>query len=352
MVSIRQILKKSKIRWSGWTKRIILLTCTGVIGIAGAAEAAGKPSFCIKCHEMMPEYQTWQASAHNRLECIVCHRDQSYLRSLQPKHLKNDYLLPLELESPIPDSICEACHTQARTITPSGDIIVPHDKHLAQGVTCVRCHAGVAHGQITERQITIDGDFERWNTVAGRANMAWPYRTVGMSECLECHQERDAPLDCKACHQRIVEQETHQAEGWLMQKEHGQAAFQNVNECDKCHSNTVSLTAVPLTDPVAAYARGNTLCLNCHRQKPPSHNEVWSKAHGVQAQADKRGCLVCHQERSASKSDKAAATVCLSCHGKRHSLPPTHGIPLTKDSEVTESCYNCHVKKVCTQCHR
>lgn len=353
MLLLRKVLGKGRTLWPRtWGKRIVILVCAGVLGITGAAQASSKSSFCIKCHEMLPEYQTWQASTHNRLECVVCHRDKLNLRALEPKHISTNYLLPLELKKPIPNSICESCHTQARTITPSGDIIVPHDKHLGAGVSCVDCHAGVVHGRITERQVTIDGNFERWDTAVGRTNMAWPYRTVGMSACLECHQERGNPVGCKACHKQIVEPATHQETGWLQAGDHGKSAIKDVNECNKCHSNSVSLSAVPLTDQVAAYARGNTLCLNCHLQRPPGHDQTWSSGHGAQAQQDKRGCLICHQERSASKSDKAAATVCLSCHGKRHPLPQTHNIPLTKDSKPIESCYRCHVEKVCTQCHR
>jgi mono/diheme cytochrome c family protein len=58
-----------------------------------------------------------------------------------------------------------------------GFVYFPHKRHIAQGVACQECH----------------GPVERMQRVAQIAPLS-------MGWCVGCHAERQAPLDCVACH--------------------------------------------------------------------------------------------------------------------------------------------------------
>ena len=343
-----------------WRYLIILALFT-VAGTAVVIKVTSVPAFCGSCHEMKPEYMTWQVSAHNKVACTACHVEPGVVSTLQHKlsslkqvfdHVTKRYYLPIELNDPVGNRICERCHTSARNITPSGDIKIPHDKHLAAGVTCVGCHAGVAHGMIAERQATIDGDFDRWTPTVGRENMAGSFKVIKMDRCIACHKDNQGPQTCEACHKVIVRPPSHQQAAWVNGGEHGLKAFQDVQACNKCHSNSLSFKTQHSSDQVSSYARNNTYCVDCHRKKPAGHSADWNMRHGESAKQDQRGCLVCHEQAAAKKSDQVADTVCITCHKPHHGWPSIHPIPLAKGSPPNNTCYTCHPQEQCTSCHR
>lgn len=360
------VLKKIKLHWTAlwstaFSRKLIIIAGFLTLGLISTIKATSLPSFCGSCHEMKPEYVTWQASAHDKIACVKCHIEPGIVPLVIDKaealnqvfeHVTKRYYLPLQIKKPISNTVCESCHTEARKITPSGDIKIPHDKHLAQGISCVTCHSGVAHGTISERQVTIDGDFERWTPVLGRQNMVPAFRTIEMNQCLDCHKARNAPQECKTCHTKIIPPASHQTSAWVQEGVHGQEAFQSITECNKCHNNTLSFNAVHKSDPVTEYARSNTFCVTCHLKKPANHNSSWGSQHGISAGNNEKGCLVCHESATAKKTDNAPATVCKSCHGKPHPIPASsHPIPLPKGTQPKAECYSCHQETTCTRCH-
>lgn len=44
-----------------------------VWGPVGLAEIPASPEFCVRCHNMEPEYASWQVSKHNSQICGDCH---------------------------------------------------------------------------------------------------------------------------------------------------------------------------------------------------------------------------------------------------------------------------------------
>lgn len=345
-----------------WLKRIILIGTFTIIGIAAMQKITYEPAFCGSCHEMKPQYVTWQASAHSKIACTSCHmepevsnlvQDKVLLLNWVYKHIKKSYFLPIELKKPMPNSVCESCHSDSRIITPSGDIKIPHDKHLAQGITCVTCHLGVAHGNIAQRQVTIDGNFDKWTSAVGLQNMVSTFRIVNMSQCTDCHKMNKAPLSCETCHKVIVTPPSHKTVSWVQEGQHGQEAYTDVQQCNKCHSNTLSDNLTHGSDVVASYVRSNTYCSDCHLKKPSSHKQDWSWQHGELSQKDKRSCMICHQQADKKQlAGKVVATTCNTCHGKPHSIPETgHPIPLPKGTRPGAQCYNCHSQQQCESCH-
>ena len=371
MSVFRKIGKAFSFIWSlRWFKRtflaisiLALLFLVLVVGIEATPQSV-QAAFCASCHEMQPEYATFKASAHSDFSCAVCHTDYTMTQIvLHGKkkvlnevvgHFSQSYVLPLMLTKPLPNSVCESCHSPNRNLTPTGDSNLSREKHyehVEKGITCVTCHPGVAHGTIAERQATIGGDLGSWDLNTGHQNMSWQFRMIGMSKCMECHKAQNAPLECKACHIRIVLPATHSNPTWVKDGVHGQEAYKDINRCNTCHSYSRTANALSLKDPVAEYARTNTLCIDCHKTKPQGHDQDWSSQHGQKAQLEPKYCLVCHQQAGASKNDNLAVTTCNSCHKSKHKISPNHPVPIP-EGKPGGTCYTCHRAATCSKCHK
>jgi len=338
------------LRKKRWLKRLIFLFCLLAFGAIGLTQAPSASIVCEGCHEMKPEIATWKVSSHSKIACIKCHTEINTEHFFQLIHFTKKYYLPIQVKKPVPESICKNCHSGNRAITPRGDLIVPHQKHDKEGITCTECHIGVAHGAIAERQETIDGDFSRWTDVTARQNMSWQYKTINMLECMTCHKERNGPQDCEACHSKIVPPPSHLPKEWVQNGIHGQDAIKDLDSCNECHSYSMNLVRVQNPDKVIAYARSNSFCVNCHAKKPESHN-IQPFLHGARATQDPIDCMVCHDKASTKKTTVATKrTVCISCHNKKHTTPQFHPVPI--GTAPVASCYRCHPQKSCVKCHK
>lgn len=327
--------------------------------LGGSMWVTSTPAFCRTCHEMRPEYYTWEVSDHSQVTCVRCHIGPGTENFARHKisalnqvylHVTGRYLLPLELKEPLSNETCLQCHTDQWERTASGDIKMPHKTHLAQGVACTDCHLGVAHGRIAERTQTIDGQFLSWSDARGRSNMVRPFRISGMKECMDCHTARDASRQCEACHKKLIRPENHLAASWA--SEHGKQALADIDACDQCHSYSLGMVRVRASNPVAEYARTNTFCSKCHVTRPEGHDQAWSYGHGAPARAmGVAGCQVCHESTPPRKAQGVARSYCNQCHQKAHDLPgTTHPIPLPPGPPTT-ACARCHSLRACGKCH-
>lgn len=347
-----QIPPDPPLRKKHWLKRFFFLFCLLVFGAVGLTQVPSASIVCEGCHEMKPEIATWKVSSHSKVACIKCHTEIYTVHLFQIIHFTKRYYLPIQVKRPVPESVCKSCHSDNRALTLRGDLIVPHQKHEKEGITCTECHIGVAHGGIAGRLETIDGNFSRWTDVTARQNMSWKYRTMSMTECLNCHKDRKGPQDCKSCHSRIIPPPSHLPKEWIQNGLHGQAALKDIDSCDECHSYTMNLVRVQNEDKVISYVRSNSFCVSCHAKKPESHNQQ-PFLHGVRATQDLRGCSVCHDKTPPKKANLATKrTVCISCHKQPHSKPQFHPVPIQKGTGPATSCYICHIKTSCTKCHK
>jgi nitrate/TMAO reductase-like tetraheme cytochrome c subunit len=361
----------------GKLKAVILVSGIAILLLiftAGALALTSTPTFCKTCHEMNPEYYTWQGSAHNQISCVKCHIEPGAANFVKHKvesfsqlyyHFTGSYVTPIEIKEPIKNSVCMQCHDmEKRVTTPSGDIKFPHTKHLAEKVNCVQCHAGVVHGSIEEKGFTAMTDFKAWNSRVGQSyvnsQVSKYYTKIQMKDCIDCHTDRNAPLTCDTCHTKIIKPESHLATNWL--STHGKEANTDMKACDRCHSVTSKYKGdIPKEVTIVEYARTNTFCNKCHTKQPTGHDAMWRKGHTIPAKENRTLCIVCHNEAGANAAKSApnkgnyvpAITACQDCHFKRHErffTEATHPFKVPP-SGYGVACKRCHLAKKCEACH-
>ncbi|MBO8169939.1 MAG: NapC/NirT family cytochrome c [Thermoanaerobacteraceae bacterium] len=340
-----------------------------LFGLAVRLEAEFPGDFCLSCHEMQPEYYTWKASAHSRMACTRCHAGATWKSRLEYKvktfkqlyaYLTKSYYLPINMQEDLDNEVCLSCHTVNRVVTASGDITLPHERHITKvEVACTECHMGIAHGNIAMRQLTLDGSFTAWTAAAGQAQMVRKNIVPQMSTCMDCHKSKEISLECEACHTRIGNPESHQVPDWT--SKHGKLAKENLDNCINCHSYASS--DLNLEDPTggtvnkaAEYSRRNPFCADCHDMLPPSHQGGdWMSDHGKAAKPNSEPCLVCHSVgKPASAIGAPAQTYCNKCHTgihKRGNWRRQHPKNVRVEGGVSEECFTCHSERQCARCH-
>jgi nitrate/TMAO reductase-like tetraheme cytochrome c subunit len=364
------------------TLALLFLAIFFFLGFSGL-KATSSSSFCSSCHEMQPEYYTWKASTHSEVDCVSCHvqpgakniaKDKAEGVIELYKQKTNTYTAPIQMPKDIPNSACESCHNMnTREVTPSGDLVIPHDKHLAKDIKCTQCHSGVAHGKIAERNVTFKSDYEKWDTSLGKSMMSdIKFTSPKMETCIECHEARDVSTACKTCHSSSMVPKSHKTETFKTGT-HGQAAKKDVAKCNSCHQymseeeikdikdvpasqQFLSTGTVNQKNSISAteYAKENTFCKKCHTTRPPSHVKGFVNLHGPIAKKSTEKCLTCHDYQNTG-FNKTNNVTCSSCHPASHgdkTFKERHPIDLTGVTKPSDLCYTCHYKPKCSKCHK
>ena len=301
---------------------VLFLALWYYVPVLGSDESA----YCARCHAMTPEYLTWQASGHAQFQCKACHQEPGVTNFLKYQgRLIKEFIfcrsggaaITKPMSEPIADSACQECHSGNRKYSPSSDTVIPHGKHEAKGISCVSCHAGIAHGRIVERGITATVAVDDWNESLASLQMDFQYSTPRMSVCLDCHGKRKVSENCSICHSRQSIPTTHKSDGW--ERQHGSAAEKDYKPCNLCHSYTFNQSLDLSTLSVQNYIKNNTFCFNCHLQKPSTHkNPSFRQTHGNLAKT--RGlenCFSCHDiNKNAPNSNRGPINkvYCNKCH--------------------------------------
>lgn len=389
----------AKLRYRKITKAVLLIyMCAGLLILYGGMKFNSYPKRCTACHSMKPEYFTWQASSHGKayVTCVSCHSPPGIKGFVRNKlkgfrelyySVTDSYVAPIRMLETIPDDSCERCHALNKlTAVPKGEIIVAHNTHKKQGVRCVKCHRGIAHGNIADRKVTYQSDYLKWDEVFGKTLMGnTSFTRPDMEDCIRCHQLRKLSIACKVCHKNSMLPAGHNSNDFKY-KSHGRLAAKNLRYCDSCHSYLSRQQISGLTEPekfiqfleqekkknpaisVVNYARTNTHCKTCHGKRPPSHKGGdFIEKHGLLAKQDQNSCATCHNDQTQqgpngtqltqiSAEELVTKTTCGSCHPSIHANSVQwkkgyHPIPLPAKPKITKSCYVCHTEETCGACH-
>jgi len=150
---------------TGWLKLVVLVSgvLLGLGALAvGAVNATSQSAFCGSCHEMQPQYDSWQQSAHRSVDCVQCHVGPGMGNLIRHKlgavvqvyeHFTGTYPQPIKLSEELPASICLQCHSNVTTGSVGN---FPHPPHLQANLNCTTCHAGLVHGSAGERPSKVD----------------------------------------------------------------------------------------------------------------------------------------------------------------------------------------------------
>jgi nitrate/TMAO reductase-like tetraheme cytochrome c subunit len=146
-----------------WATLVLVLVVAGVGVLAtwGVATYTASPDFCASCHVMETRHVSWLRSGHaGKATCIECHSDPGPWGELKAHLNGTRYLYVMlsgEKSGPIlrahvPGATCAHCHAPASLPEARPDGRIAHREHLARGLECTACHAGLVHGSFYGRQ--------------------------------------------------------------------------------------------------------------------------------------------------------------------------------------------------------
>jgi hypothetical protein len=256
---------------AGRSRRLAIAGAVALVVLAavvGPAVLASRPGFFARFPGLTKQYTPWAASTHAEAGCESCHTRPRLLERVGYRaRMVGEFYLSLVTRSRVPgvfatptDEACLACHSDLRTVSPEGDLKIPHRAHVSiLKMRCVECHRYLVHETSPEGK-----------------------HTPPMAGCLRCHDGDTADNACSACHTAKAAPPSHTGKDWLVV--HGTQPADP--ECVKCHKWATDW------------------CADCHSQRPRSHGADWRAVHGSRV-AVHRGCEACH-----------AGTFCIRCHGE------------------------------------
>jgi len=120
----------------------------------GLSYFSANPAACVNCHIMRPQYDSWQKSSHHSVAtCVDCHLPHDPVGKYMAKadngyHHSKAFTLqnfhePIQItegNAQILEANCVACHSAIV------DEMVEGMSGRLNDMRCVKCHAGVGHG--------------------------------------------------------------------------------------------------------------------------------------------------------------------------------------------------------------
>lgn len=341
--------------------------------------------FCANgCHKVQDDTITaYQHSAHSRVNCMACHMpvDASPVTFMLHKvkalgelymTVTNNFDLPLnakdEVAAEMPSEQCTQCHGTNRKITPPPGLLIDHQKHADQGITCTTCHNRVAHVE----------DFELKNKDPKTGKPNQPHTDfMTMTACFRCHSQATyakAPGTCTACHTKDFNlvPSFHKKPGFFP-KDHGKLALEEQKSVAEAvaeekaasePSKGASLGGPAIAAAAEAKPEGElpnvktiNTCFTCHAEKfctdchgvVMPHPTEFVKQHATFGKNSPKACERCHG---------SAATFCDQCHhgtqlkySYNPSVPWKTQHPQAVSKTGAAACFACHQNTYCAKCH-
>jgi len=257
------VARRPRTRWV-----LLALAALLVVAVALPVVSVLQPGYYRRYPALGQRMDHWAVSTHSRISCVACHVEPGFrgFVSFAAKEVPSFYAQLLggpddtNLLRPPGKAACQQCHTGFRSVSPGGDLLIPHKAHVeVLHMECVACHKDLVHS-LNQRG----------------------YNRPEMETCLTCHDGDTAADECVKCHTGKQTPPTHEAKDWL--QVHGQVA--DAKACGSCHDWTPDY------------------CGDCHRRRPASHAGNWKQGHAKAAKERGTSCAVCH----------GGETFCKQCH--------------------------------------
>jgi nitrate/TMAO reductase-like tetraheme cytochrome c subunit len=359
-------------RRTGWDRQrvvkvavqvAVLLVIVSTIGAVGFIEYSAQPSFCKKCHNMVPYYESWKTSSHGDVPCIKCHYAPGIkaeaMGKFQAANQVVKYITGTYGTKPwaeIEDAAClrSGCHSLRKVegaVTFHGptnpDIVIrfDHTRHLGElrrgkQLRCTSCHSQIVQGNhlaVTTVTCNLCHFKERANDpIAGCVGChRSPPRVVSPAGFVVDHEQyvRDL-VSCTSCHSQVVSGtgDAEQARCYNCHNEPARIAeFDNTPlvhrvhisdhniECTQCHT--------PIQHRLVSLSVGAELdCSGCHQRVHEAQQQLYAGigGHGVDNTPSamflaRVSCTGCHELNKPIRGHEqvrlAGEASCLSCHG-------------------------------------
>lgn len=172
-----------------WTGGLVVLA--GVLVLSLSMWWTSQPAFCNRCHKMEPFVAAWQTSSHQTVNCERCHTSPGVfgfvggkVASLQVVvNYATGHYEDWSFNAVVPNAACLQCHDDImhRLVHSTGVVAVDvsHKDIIESGGKCIFCHSTIAHGEAVP--------------VGSRTHPT-------MAACMQCHNDKTAPLQCSLCH--------------------------------------------------------------------------------------------------------------------------------------------------------
>ncbi|MCC6589735.1 MAG: hypothetical protein IT168_23770 [Bryobacterales bacterium] len=280
-------------RWAG-----LLAVPLLVLLAIPAADLYYKSSWgkgCARCHEIRPQLDSWEHSAHRKINCVECHRSSltTNVRRVashllgdvpdQPKLRHSDVLAMVDQ--------CRGCHRQEFAQWQAGPHAATferiftdkeHNRKRRLMDDCLRCHGMHFEGAI--------GD------------LVTPVSTGGPWRLLKPELVKSPAIPCLACHAM------HRDGAPLLKDSPPEKFRPSLALYDRRSQSAIATRDLPIPMPTSPPDQRQALCYQCHA--PLASGQIASgddrTPKGVHAGLS---CLACHQKHSQS-----ARASCATCH--------------------------------------
>jgi nitrate/TMAO reductase-like tetraheme cytochrome c subunit len=332
----------------------VLVAAAGTIGFI---EYSAQPSFCRKCHNMEPYYDSWATSSHSEVKCIQCHYAPGIkaeaMGKLQAANQVVKYVTgaygATRPWAEIEDAAClrSGCHTLRKVegVVDYRGVRFDHTQHLGQlrrgkQLRCTSCHSQIVQGDhlsVTESTCFLchfkgrEGEVLSTGCVDCHRS---PPRVVSPAGFVVDHaQYVDDLVSCISCHEQVTYGNGHAEE----------------SRCINCHNDTEILDQYDNTTRLhrVHIAERNVECMQCHT---PIEHRLVSLEETVELE-----CAACHEDvhevqqrmyagTGGHDTDDAPSAMFLArvtCQGC-HSLPRQIRGHETVNLAGAATCMSCH----------
>jgi len=330
----------------------IILIAFGFLFIIFSMQVTSTPRFCGSCHIMLPYYQSWLASSHNKIACVECHiapgvtsefRKKYEALSMIAKYFTGTYSTNPWTE--VEDESCLQCH-ERRLLAGTeifDNVLFDHKAHLTEmkrqkRLRCTSCHSQIVQG--SHIAVTASTCFlchfkdQKFNENTARCTICHeiPDKIITRNNLVFNHGDvKRFGMQCVWCHAHVI-----QGNGEVLKE-----------RCYTCHNDPKRLSRFKDTE----YLHRNHVtihkveCIHCH-------SEIMHKTE-QKLETVSSACSTCHMQGHSYQRDLyvgiggketkphpslmyQAGVRCEGCHF----LPPKEGTVVARANEI--SCMACH----------
>lgn len=223
------------------------------------------PKTCTSCHYILPYYQKWETSTHNKVPCLKCH-DYTPERALAGQFL---FLAGAYNPRPltnVPDKKClqSGCHdrrlVESRVAFTKRGITFDHKPHFTEMKRGIKLHCRSCHADIVQGE----------------------HIKVSMNPCYLCHfkgvSHDQAVTGCPSCH--AAPQSPIMVRGKSFSHE---STLKAGLQCSRCHVEITKGDGITPRDR----------CYFCHVDRAEKYSEV-PFIHEKHVNEKQVQCLWCH----------------------------------------------------------